>query len=78
MLPPYAPIDCDRHDELELLCMRGAERLVRYHDGQTEHEFRGRCRDLRVAGGAEYLVVEGPAGRREVRLDTLVSITPWH
>lgn len=78
MLGPYAPIDCGQHDELELLCMRGAERAIRYHDGATAHRVTGRCRDLQVTGGAEYLVVETATGRLALRLDTLLEIEPWH
>lgn len=58
--------------------MRGAERAIRYHDGVNEHRVMGRCRDLQVTGGAEYLVVETATGPLSLRLDTLLEIKSWH
>lgn len=76
MLPAYAPIACDRHDELELLCLHGAVRRVRY--GQPGDDggraCTGRLETIRVAGGEEFLVVATDTGRVEVRLDLVREI----
>lgn len=74
MLPRYMPVDCHWHDELELLCMRGAERAVRYRDGATERTVTGRCSDLIATGGEEFLAVDGADGRHLIRLDLVCEL----
>jgi transcriptional antiterminator Rof (Rho-off) len=76
MTTDYRPIACGLYDQLEVWASH-AEPLqldVRDPQGQTQRLF-GVARDLRIRTGAEYLVIEDPAGKRhELRLDRLSQI----
>lgn len=70
----YRPLDCDLHDYLEIACMHGYRLLIERLDGPG---FEARALTTRTAASKEeFLVVQGEAGRQELRLDQLLAITP--
>ncbi len=71
--PAYQPIDCSVHDRLEALAVRDATAAFswREEDGE-ERSANTRILDIRVEGGAEWLVLESGA---RIRLDRLLEFT---
>lgn len=70
----YSPLNCDLHDYLEIACMHDYRLRVELVDGS---EFEARALTTRTAPGSEeFFVLEAAEGRREVRLDLLLAITP--
>ncbi|QOD00821.1 Rho-binding antiterminator [Pseudomonas putida] len=70
----YQPLNCDLHDFLEIACMHGYCLQVELIEGQR---FIARALDTRTAPSKEeFLVLQGDAGKQEVRLDCLLAITP--
>lgn len=70
----YIPLDCDRHDYLEIACLYRYRLLIELTDGT-------RCEALALttrtdASKAEFLRVQSGEGMREIRLDQLLAITP--
>jgi transcriptional antiterminator Rof (Rho-off) len=78
MTTDYRPISCDRHSEYELMAMRNLP--VRLDAGPPGAKVRGLvCRvvDVYTRDGAEFLQVQmDDGGRRDFRLDWLVSVVP--
>jgi transcriptional antiterminator Rof (Rho-off) len=70
---PYSPIDCAVHDQLESMAVLGTTATFAWNSGDgAPASATTRIRDIRVADGAEWLLLED--GSR-VRLDHLVAIT---
>ncbi|KIY42024.1 transcriptional antiterminator [Pseudomonas sp. 10-1B] len=70
----YQPLNCDLHDFLEIACMHGYRLRVELLEGPS---FVARALDTRTAPSKEeFLVLQGDAGRQEIRLDRLLAITP--
>lgn len=73
-MTPYQPLDCDLHDFLEIACLHGYRLQVELLEGQG---FVARALDTRTAPSKEeFLVLQGDTGRKEIRLDRLLAITP--
>ena len=71
---PYRPIDCSLHDRYEAWAVRRTPLRVRWSDGEGLWEAdRVRITDIRIADGAEYLVLSD--GSR-VRMDYLLAVAP--
>lgn len=72
-MSPYQPVDCERHDYLEIACLYRYRLRIELVDGRR---FEARALDTRTSPEKEeFLLVEGSEGRRELRLDRLQSIT---
>lgn len=70
----YIPLDCDRHDYLEIACLYRYRLLIELTDGS-------RCEAIALttrtdASKAEFLSVQSGEQVREIRLDQLLAITP--
>lgn len=72
--PGYRPIDCGIHDQLESLAVRRATVAFTWMagDGSTASTTATRILDIRVANGAEWLVLEDGTS---IRLDRLLEIS---
>jgi Rho-binding antiterminator len=74
---PYAPIACALHDRLEAAATRGRDSaLIVQGPGDRTRTVHTRIVDLRVRGGAEFLVL---GSGEEIRLDRIVALdgTPF-
>jgi len=70
----YQPVDCSLHDHYEAWAVRRTLVTVTWSDGENAGESdRVRIADVRVADGAEYLVLSDDT---QIRLDHIVSVTP--
>lgn len=70
----YQPLSCDLYDYLEIACMRGYRLQIELLEGPG---FVARALDTRTAPSKEeFLVLQTDEGKREVRLDHLLAITP--
>ena len=74
----YLPINCERHDELELLCMHRARQIVKFQQGAHVTVRKVRFDTLLTTPGEEFLVCHSAEGERlTIRLDKLIeTITP--
>lgn len=71
--PTYRPIDCSVHDRLEALAVRGVPATFAWQEEEGgERSATARILDIRVEGGAEWLLLE--SGER-IRLDRLQGFT---
>lgn len=71
-LPPYHPISCDFHSELELLALRQTPcPIIFRHEDGTEETVQSRIADLLTRDGEEFLILPDA---RQIRLDRLVSV----
>jgi Rho-binding antiterminator len=70
----YQPIDCDRHDFLEIACLYHYRLLIELVDGSRLEATP--LTTLTTAAKEEFLRVEAANGVREIRLDSLLAITP--
>lgn len=69
----YRPIDCGIHDQLESLAVRRATATFTWLAGDgSAASATTRIRDIRVAEGAEWLLLEDGA---RFRLDRLLGFT---
>lgn len=66
----YRPIACSLHDRFEAACVRRRAVAFRWNSGETDMEYEGLIRDIRVEGGAEFLILEDAP---PVRLDWIES-----
>lgn len=73
----YAPIACDAHDLLELLCLRGWRAQISWRNGDAVRTVIGRCMTWEAQGGVEHLVFETDREQRRLRLDHILEIQ-WH
>ena len=71
MNPPYQPISCDFHSELELFALQGQPIEITYHHPDGELTICEAIQDLYTRNGEEFLLL--PNGN-EIRLDQLVSV----
>ncbi|MBO1536838.1 Rho-binding antiterminator [Pseudomonas sp. OA65] len=70
----YKPLHCDMHDYLEIACLCGYTLDIELTEGQR---VTARAITTRTASTREeFLEVETAEGRREIRLDRLLAITP--
>lgn len=70
----YRPIDCDRHDYLEIACTYGYRLLIELTDGSR---FEANAVTTRTAASKEeFLLLRESSGPAEVRLDALLAMTP--
>jgi Rho-binding antiterminator len=70
----YQPLNCDLHDYLEIACLYGYTLDIELTDGQR---LTARAITTRTARTREeFLEGETAEGRREIRLDHLLAITP--
>lgn len=70
----YQPLNCDLHDYLEIACLYGYTLDIELIDGQR---LTARAITTRTASTREeFLDVDTAEGRREIRLDQLLAITP--
>jgi len=70
----YQPLNCDLHDYLEIACLYGYTLDIELTDGQR---LTARAITTRTASTREeFLDVDTAEGRREIRLDQLLAITP--
>lgn len=81
----YRAISCAAYDEIEILAMRRSRVKVAWLDEQgTERKNLGYLIDTAIHDRAEFLVLQETEGRREIRLDRVVSIDDlenggnWH
>jgi transcriptional antiterminator Rof (Rho-off) len=72
---PYIPINCEVHDELELLCMRKAEQTILYQANGETRSVRARFDTIRVRDGQEFLIYYVGESQLSLRLDKLISFT---
>lgn len=73
-MPSYQPIDCDRHDFLEIACMHHYRLRIELVDGQA---IEAEAVTTRTAPNKEeFFCVNAAEGMRELRLDRLRAITP--
>ncbi len=73
-MPSYQPIDCDRHDFLEIACMHHYRLRIELNDGD---ELEAEAVTTRTAPSKEeFFCVKAADGAREIRLDRLRAITP--
>ncbi len=71
---PYQPIDCDRHDYLEVACLKRWRLLIELADGRC---LTARALDTETtASKEEFLVVSADDGEHRLRLDRVLAITP--
>ena len=70
----YLPIDCDRHDYLEIACLHRYRLLIELTDGSSLEATP--VTTLTTSDKEEFLRVETANGTREIRLDLLLAITP--
>lgn len=71
----YVPIGCDQHAVLELLAMRRARVSLDVRDAHGATLVRdGTVVDVMTRDGAEFLGLETPTGRVDLRLDRLSRI----
>lgn len=71
--PPYHPIPCALHSELELAALRGTQ--VRLGIVDESNAIVGKVRNLEIAEGAEWLVLDtGRAAQRRIRLDRILTL----
>ena len=74
MSDDYKPIDCGRHDQLELAIMhKDSLRVVWCDERNIKHVEVIRPKDLRVRDHVEYLVYDNAAGEHQLRLDRLLQ-----
>ncbi|WP_434558564.1 Rho-binding antiterminator [Pseudomonas sp. Z4-20] len=70
----YKPLHCDLHDYLEIACLCSYTLDIELIDGQRR---TGRAITTRTSSTREeFLEVETTDGRQEIRLDSLLAITP--
>jgi transcriptional antiterminator Rof (Rho-off) len=71
-LPPYRPIACATHDRLEAIAVKGREGVFLWESpGGGTASAVSRIRDIKVQGGAEFLVLSDGT---EIRLDRLRKV----
>ncbi len=75
MKKEYTPIDCDFHDELELLCMHHETKTVEVKTDGERKQIRGRFETLRSEQGKEYLVLQVEDRPVAIRLDEIAHIS---
>jgi len=69
---PYRPIACAIHDQLEAIAMLRHPYRIGYRDASGEAQVaEGRIHDIRVRGGAEFLVLQDGM---EIRLDRILTL----
>jgi Rho-binding antiterminator len=70
----YQPLNCDLHDYLEIACLYGYTLDIELIDGQR---LTARALTTRTAPTREeFLDLDTADGRRAIRLDQLLAITP--
>lgn len=70
----YQPIDCDRHDDLEIDCAYRYRLLIELTDGSSLEATAVTA--ITTANKEEFLRVQTADDAREIRLDGLLAITP--
>lgn len=74
---PYKPIACHLHDIYEIAIMRATPLRLTWRQGDEGHCEIVQALDLRVADGAEWLLVENSSGERlSIRLDWIRRAHP--
>jgi Rho-binding antiterminator len=70
---PYKPVSCDYHDELEAASMHKRDVELEFELGGVPQRERGKIADVYTSKGAEYVKLDAPKGRVEIRLDQITS-----
>ena len=70
---PYQAINCDFHDELEILAMSGESAIIRYFDvlTQTQIEIRSLILDVFSQKGLEFIRINNHVS---IRQDMIISV----
>lgn len=68
----YEPIECERHDYVEIACLYGYRLLIELVDGSS---FKAKAVTTRNTKEEEFLVLAESESQGEVRLDQLLAIT---
>lgn len=70
----YQPLNCDLHDYLEIVCLRGYRLDIELNDGTR---LVAKALTTRTSSDKEeFLLIETADGQQQIRLDQLLAVTP--